>query len=219
MRFIYTLLLYIAMPFIFLRLLLRSRKLPAYRLRLAERLGFYPFKLDKCIWLHAVSVGETLAAIPMIKALKVKYPDIPLLVTTMTPTGSARVKAIFGDSVKHVYIPYDLPDAVARFLTAMNPIAVVIIETELWPNVLAACHQKNIPVCLVNARLSEKSALGYQRIAPLSNEIMQYLTHIAAHGQADANRFCELGAAKERVSVTGNIKFDLEIAETVNSDW
>jgi 3-deoxy-D-manno-octulosonic-acid transferase len=218
MRFLYTLLLYIAMPFIFLRLLLRSRRLPAYRQRLAERLGFYPFKLDKCIWLHAVSVGETLAAIPLIKALKIKYPNIPLLVTTMTPTGSARVKAVFGDTVKHVYIPYDLPDAVSRFLNRMHPIAGVIIETELWPNLLAACHHKNIPVCLVNARLSAKSARGYQRIASLTKEIMQHLTHIAAHGQTDASRFYALGAAHDRVSVTGNIKFDLEIAANLDQE-
>lgn len=217
MRYLYTVLLYLALPYIFLRLLWRSRKLAVYRQRFSERLGFYPFKLDKCIWVHAVSVGETLAAIPMIKALQSKYPQYPLLVTTMTPTGSARVKAVFGDSVKHVYLPYDLPDAVSRFLKSMQPAVGIIIETELWPNLLAGCYRRKIPISLVNARLSKRSARGYQRIAPLTKEILQYVTTIAAHGQVDADRFIALGAPKERVVVTGNIKFDLEIPADLES--
>lgn len=211
MRYLYTFLLYLALPFIFIRLWWRSRKLATYRQRFSERMGFYPFKLDQCIWVHAVSVGETLAAIPMIKGLQSRHPELSLLVTTMTPTGSARVKAVFGESVKHVYLPYDLPDAVSRFLKTMRPVIGVIIETELWPNLLAACYKRDIPVCLVNARLSKKSARGYQRIAPLTKEILQYISVIAAHGQADAERFMMLGASKEQVSVTGNIKFDLEV--------
>jgi 3-deoxy-D-manno-octulosonic-acid transferase len=210
-RYLYTILFYLALPFIFLRLFWRSWRQPAYNKRLAERLGFYPFKLDKCLWVHAVSVGEALAAIPLIKALKATYPHLPLLVTTMTPTGAARVKTAFGDSVIHAYIPYDLPDAVDRFLSSMHPAAAIIMETELWPNLLHACHQKHIPLCLVNARLSEKSARGYAQIAPLTRTMLQELNVIAAHGHADAERFIALGAPKERVVVTGNIKFDLEL--------
>lgn len=217
MRYLYTLLFYLAMPYIFIRLWVRSWRAPDYCKRLGERLGSYPFRLEKCIWVHAVSVGETIAAIPLIKALKIKYPNTPLLVTTMTPTGAARVKNAFGDSVSHVYLPYDLPPAIARFLNAMQPVIAIIMETELWPNLLAVCRKKNIPICLVNARLSEKSARGYQRIAVLTREMLQHIRVIAAHGEADAKRFVALGAASEQVITTGNIKFDLELpAELTN---
>lgn len=211
MRYIYSFLLYLALPYLFLRLWWRSRRLPEYRERLGERLGYYPFTLKKCLWVHAVSVGETIAAIPLIKALKSRYPDLPIVVTTMTPTGAARVKAGLGESVTHVYIPYDYPGAVRRFLRAMHPVAGIIMETELWPNLLAACHQLRIPVCLANARLSEKSARGYRRIKPLTRDMLQKIDVIAAHGKADADRFIALGAPKDRVIVTGNLKFDLEV--------
>lgn len=209
MRYLYTFLLYLAMPFIFLRLFWRSRKLRDYRLRLRERLGFYPFKLEKSIWVHAVSVGEVIAAIPLIKSLQAQYPGLPMLVTTMTPTGAARVKAAFGDTVHHAYLPYDLPGAISRFLKTMRPQVCVIMETELWPNMLAACYKKHIPVCLTNARLSEKSASGYQRIAPLTREMLGNLTAISACGQSDADRFSALGASKQSLAITGNLKFDL----------
>ena len=213
MRYFYSFLLYLAMPFLLLRLWWKSRRLPAYRERMAERLGFYPIKLDRCIWVHAVSMGETIAAAPLIKNLITRYSSLQVLVTTMTPTGSEQVKKLFGDTVKHVYLPYDMPDAVARFLNAMHPVIGVIIETEMWPNLLAACQQKKIPVCLVNARLSEKSARGYSRIAPITREMLQHINVIAAHGEKDAERFIVLGAAKEKVLVTGNIKFDLSLPE------
>lgn len=200
------------MPFIWIRLLWRSFKQPAYRERLAERLGYYPFQLEKCIWLHSVSVGETLAALPLIKGLKSRFPHLPLVVTTMTPTGAAQVKTSLGDTVIHAYIPYDLPGATKRFLNTVHPLMGIIMETELWPNLLAACKQNEIPVCLVNARLSEKSAKGYRRIASITRSMLQQLTLIAAHGERDAKRFIELGALKERVFVTGNIKFDLELS-------
>lgn len=191
----------------------RSLRAPVYRKRLGERFGFYPYKLEKCIWVHAVSVGETIAAIPLIKALKARYPELQMLVTTMTPTGAERVKAAFADSVTHAYIPYDLPLAMQRFITTMQPVICVIMETELWPNLLAACQRNHVPVCLVNARLSEKSARGYQAIASLTREMLQRINLIAAHGQADANRFIALGANKANmiVTVTGNIKFDIEL--------
>jgi 3-deoxy-D-manno-octulosonic-acid transferase len=217
-RYLYTTLFYLALPYIFIRLGWRSRRQPDYRKRLAERLGYYPFKLEKCLWVHAVSVGEALAAIPLIKALKAAYPHLPMLVTTMTPTGAARINMALGDSVRHAYIPYDLPDAMSRFLQTMNPTIAIIMETELWPNLLAACHQRRLPVCLVNARLSEKSAQGYKRIAPLTRKMMQQIDIIAAHEQADAERFIELGAPKNHVVVTGNIKFDLELPRELEQE-
>jgi 3-deoxy-D-manno-octulosonic-acid transferase len=199
------------MPYILLKLWWQSRRSPAYKERISERLGFYPIQLEKCIWVHAVSMGETIAAAPLIKNLIARYPSIPVLVTTMTPTGSLHAKKLFGDTIKHVYLPYDMPDAVKRFLNAMHPVIAVIIETELWPNLLSACKQKQIPVCLVNARLSEKSALGYQRIASLTREMLNHIDVIAAHGEKDAERFIALGALREKVQVTGNIKFDLNL--------
>jgi len=202
-----------ALPFIFLRLLWRSRNAPDYRRRWAERLGFCPFRLQQSIWVHSVSVGETIAAIPLIKALLERYPQYPLLVTTMTPTGAARVKAAFADRVQHAYIPYDLPGAVKRFLNRVDPQILVIMETEIWPNLLAACRKRQIPIVLTNARLSAKSAAGYQRIAPLTRTMLAEIQQLAAQAQADADRFIALGMSKERVTVTGNIKFDIAIAE------
>src|SRR3990167_3393229 len=150
MRYLYTFLLYLSLPFIFLRLLWRSRKLPDYRKRWNERLGCYPVKLDKCIWIHAVSVGETIAAIPLIKALQKKHANEPFVVTTMTPTGAARVKAALGDSVTQLYLPYDLPGAVKRFLKTIHPVVGVIMETELWPNLINICHHQHIPLSLIS---------------------------------------------------------------------
>lgn len=212
MRYIYNLLFYLAFPFVLARLLWRSRKLPSYRQRLAERLGYYsrPIK-SSCIWVHAVSMGETIAATPLIKSLIKENPGVPVLVTTMTPTGAERVRTTFGDQVTHLYIPYDLPGAVKRFLNAAKPRVGIIMETELWPNLIHACHVRGIPLCLVNARLSEKSARGYGRIAPLARQMLQQLSAIAAHGHADAERFIALGAEAERMTVTGSLKFDLEL--------
>jgi 3-deoxy-D-manno-octulosonic-acid transferase len=196
-----------------LRLWWKSWRQPGYWQRVGERFGHYPFQLEKCLWIHAVSVGETLAAIPLIKALKSQYPQLPLLVTTMTPTGAERVKIIFGESVRHAYLPYDLPRAVNRFLNNMHPVAAIIMETELWPNLIAGCKKKHIPVCLINARLSEKSAASYHRIPQLTREMLQSMNAIAAHGEGDAERFIKLGASKETVTVTGNIKFDIELPQ------
>lgn len=214
MRYWYSLLLYIILPFLYFRLLWRSRRLPAYRGRMLERMGYFPFKLGGCLWVHAVSVGETLAALPLIRELQARY-DVPLLVTTMTPTGAERVKAALGDSVKHVYLPYDTPSAMARFLDTMQPLMGVIIETELWPNLLATCNARNIPVCLMNARLSARSARGYHRVGLLTRQMLKQLTVIAAQGRKDAARFISLGAHKERVFVTGNIKFDIRLPRDI----
>lgn len=217
MRYLYNLLFYIALPFIFLRLLLRSRRAPDYRRRWAERLGFCPHRLQKCIWVHAVSMGETIAAIPLIKALKAQYPDVPLLVTNMTPTGSARVKAAFGDTVLNAYIPYDFPGGVSRFLDRIHPKILVVMETELWPVLFAACKKRNIPIIVTNARLSEKSALGYQRIASITRDMLNTVCVLAAQTQADADRFIALGLPRDRIRITGNLKFDLELSSDLEA--
>lgn len=217
MRFLYGFLLYLMLPFIFLRLLWRSRRLPDYKTRVGERLGFFPFTLENCIWVHAVSVGEVIAAAPFIKLLQTHYPTTPLLVTTMTPTGAARVKSMFGESLHHCYLPYDFPFAMRRFFNAMNPKVGLIIETEMWPNLLAIAKHKQIPMCLLNARLSAKSAKGYARVASITKSMLSSFVCIAAVSKADAERFVELGAIKESVFVTGNIKFDLQIPTDLNA--
>jgi len=159
-RFLYSVMFYCLLPVIALRLLWRGLKSPNYFRRWSERLGFcHKSNVDiPTIWLHAVSVGETLSAVPLVRALQEKSPDHKLFITCMTPTGSDRVLSIFGDSVEHSYAPYDLPDAVARFLSRVKPKVLIIMETELWPNTIAACKQRDIPVIVANARLSEKSA-------------------------------------------------------------
>ena len=213
---IYTLLFYLAIPLVLLHLLLCSRKAPAYRKRWGERFGFVPKVLaEKVIWVHSVSVGETLAVVPLIKQLQQRHPSAQLVVTTMTPTGSERVAASFGDSVYHVYAPYDLPDVVSRFIRRVRPDVLVIIETELWPNLIAGCAKHQVPVVIANARLSEKSALGYSKVATLTRGILNNVTTVAAQHSDDGQRFVELGLPPEKLSVTGNIKFDLDLDQAV----
>jgi 3-deoxy-D-manno-octulosonic-acid transferase len=227
-RLIYSILFYLLLPVILGRLLFRAIKASAYRQRWAERFGFVaPAKTAKeTIWLHAVSVGETLAAVPLVKALQEKYPDYHLMITCMTPTGSERIRAAFGDSVEHSYAPYDMPDAVARFLNRVKPSLLIIMETELWPNTIAACHKRNIPVLLANGRLSEKSANAYKRIQPLVRPMLGQITAVAAQHLDDGARFNDLGLAESALTVTGNIKFDLSLDQAVKqkaqqllSDW
>lgn len=213
---VYRILLYLLLPFFFLRLLWKSRKNPAYRKRWSERLGFCPHSFPHCIWIHAVSLGETIAAIPLIKKLKLLYPDYPFLITNMTPTGSARAKAAFGDTVFHAHMPYDFPGSVSRFLNRVHPKIAIIMETEIWPNVLHACHQKHIPVFIANARLSEKSMRGYQRISRLTRMMLSEVSFLASQGKADAERFIQLGFPKEKMVITGNLKFDLELPKDLS---
>lgn len=197
-----------AFPLIWVYLLKRARKQPAYKLHWGERLGFYPqAKKTGAIWLHAVSVGETRAAQPVIKALQVRHPDAPILLSCMTPTGRDTARELFGDSVEVVFLPYDYPGAVARFLNHFQPRFGMLMETELWPNLIDACHARQIPLLLANARLSEKSLRGYLRIAPLIRPALAQLTLTLAQSEADAERLRELGA--QRVEVMGNVKFDI----------
>ncbi|QTS87177.1 lipid IV(A) 3-deoxy-D-manno-octulosonic acid transferase [Ectopseudomonas khazarica] len=211
-RHLYTLLLHLALPLIALRLALRARKAPAYARRIKERFSFaLPPLKPGGIWVHAVSVGESIAAAPMIRALQARYPELPITVTCMTPTGSERIQALFGDSVQHCYLPYDLPWAAARFLDRARPRLAVVMETELWPNHIHQCARRGIPVALANARLSERSARGYARFGKLTAPMLAELSLIAVQTQAEAQRFLDLGARPDCMEVTGSIKFDLKI--------
>ena len=218
-RFLYSVLFYCLLPAIVMRLLWRGLKAPSYFQRWAERFGFCQ-RLESStptIWLHAVSVGETLAAVPLVCALQDKYPDHRIFMTCMTPTGSDRVLSIFGDSIEHSYAPYDLPDAVARFLNRVDPKLLIIMETELWPNTIAACKRRGIPVIVANARLSEKSARGYQRISPIVAPMLNNLHTVAAQHTDDAQRFQSLGLPQSGSVVTGNIKFDLHLDQDLRA--
>ena len=215
MRLLYTILWYLLVPFLLVRLWWRGRRAPAYRSRWRERLalGYRRNTLPRCLWVHAVSVGETLAAAPLIEALLARHPQLPVLVTTTTPTGSERVRALFGERVTHVYCPWELPGALRRFLVAFNPGIAVIMETELWPNLVAQLDRAGIPVVLANGRLSEKSARGYARLAKLTRPMLARFSALFVQTQAEAERFLALGAPEERVEVTGSIKFDLQVDE------
>lgn len=201
------------LPLMLLRLYWRGYRDPGHRQRWRERLGFVPQSPTGGLWLHAVSVGETRAALPLIRALQARYPDRPLLVTTTTLTGSRQVREALGEQVHHVYAPYDLPGAVARFLRNTQPRLAVIMETELWPNLLRQCAVAGIPTVIANARLSEQSARGYARIRGLTGSMLRDITLIAAQAEADAERFRALGAP--RVQVTGNLKYDLSLSATL----
>ncbi len=191
----------------------RGRREPGYRQRWRERFAFYGNSDPRqdVIWFHAVSVGESEAAFPLIRAMSKRFPEIPILVTTTTPTGSERVKSVLGDQVGHVYLPYDLPDAVSRFLDHFQPRLAVVMETEIWPNLFHACADRGIPLAIVNARLSQRSAKGYSRLGSLTRETLAGVSLITAQTQADADRFLGVGAKSEAVAVTGNIKYDFEL--------
>ncbi|HRZ05179.1 MAG TPA: lipid IV(A) 3-deoxy-D-manno-octulosonic acid transferase [Candidatus Competibacteraceae bacterium] len=212
MRLIYTGLLYLLLPLALLRLYWRGRRDPEHRQRWRERLGWIASLPEPgCLWIHAVSVGEVRAALPLIRALLDRHPEQPLLVTTTTLTGSRQVQEALGDRILHVYAPYDLPGPVARFLRKARPRIAIIMETELWPNLLRQCAVARIPVLIANARLSERSARGYARIRGLTRSILEDVTLIAAQAEADAERFRALGAP--RVEVVGNLKYDLKLPD------
>lgn len=211
-RLLYSIFFYLLVPFIIGRLFLRGLSSPAYRLRWKERFGFVtPQHNQRVIWLHSVSVGETLAAVPLVKALQQQYPNHRLMITCMTATGSDRIRAAFGDSVDHSYAPYDMPDSVSRFLNRVKPELLIIMETELWPNTIAACHRRGIPVLLANGRLSQKSAQGYGKIKPLITPLLQSITAVVAQHIDDGARFLALGLPESKLTISGNIKFDLDI--------
>ncbi len=215
-RHFYTFIFYLLVPFILLRLLYRAWKAPAYSARWQERFGFIKTAhLNKPIWIHAVSVGETIAAAPLIKSLQQRDPDRDIVVTTMTPTGSDRVKAMFGDSVFHVYAPYDLPGSVKRFLKKVKPEMLIIMETELWPNIVHYTASSGVPVILANARLSERSARGYQKVGFIAQPMLQQLTKVVAQNEEGAERFKSIGIDADKVFVSGSIKFDFTVDDTL----
>ncbi|WP_434678354.1 lipid IV(A) 3-deoxy-D-manno-octulosonic acid transferase [Pseudomonas sp. R1-18] len=213
-RTLYTLMFHLGLPLVALRLWLRARKAPAYRQRIGERFAIgLPAMQRGGFWVHAVSVGESIAAAPMIRALLKQYPDVPITVTCMTPTGSERIGAMFAGEprIQHCYLPYDLPWAAGRFLDHVQPRLGIIMETELWPNHIAQCARRGIPVMLANARLSERSARGYGRFARLTRPMLAQMSGFAVQTEVEARRFIDLGARPECVTVTGSIKFDLSI--------
>ncbi|QFU74227.1 3-deoxy-D-manno-octulosonic acid transferase [Halioglobus maricola] len=221
MRYLYSAVFYLLLPFILLRMLLRSRHAPAYRLRLAERFGLIPARADlarPAIWVHAVSVGESLAAAPLIEHLLHEYPGHDVVVTTTTPTGSERVRSLFGERVFHVYSPWDMPGAVARFYARVQPGLLVIMETELWPNLLHHARRNNCPVVLANARLSARSARGYGRVAGLTRQMLLQLDLVACQSQTDGERFVALGLPAHALHLTGSIKFDIELGRDLRAE-
>lgn len=209
MRLIYSFLMYLLTPYILFRLWWKGRKLPGYRARISERfsLGVSDNKpVD--IWVHAVSLGEVIAATPLIDAMLDKKWSV--LVTTMTPTGSERVSARFGDKVAHRYVPYDLPGVLRRFFKQTQPRVGVIMETELWPNLIYQAHSAKVPLLLANARLSERSLKGYMKLKFLFKPVLNQFSAILAQSNDDAKRFIALGANNDLVQVLGNMKFDLQ---------
>ena len=214
-RCLYTLIYYSIMPFILIRLLWRSRHTVDYRKRWNERFGYIKrVEKGEAIWIHAVSVGETLAAIPLVKILIKQYgSQFNIVVTTTTPTGSALVTKYLRHQVIHLYAPFDIPPCVSRFLRRLNVKLCVIMETELWPNLLAICKNEQIPVILANARLSERSARRYSWVSTLTKKMLSAYHTVAAQGVLDGERFLQLGLDPKKLTVTGNVKFDLQIAE------
>lgn len=212
-RTLYGLLLHLALPLVLLRLILRA---PGAGRRLGERLAFgLPSMRPGGIWVHAVSVGESVAAVPLIRALQARHPQLPITVTCMTATGSERIRALFGDTVQHCYLPYDLPWAAARFLDRLRPRLALIMETELWPNHIHQCARRGIPVVLANGRLSARSARGYRRFAGIVGPMFAEMRWLAVQSAAEAERFRVLGAEPETLTVTGSLKFDLAIDPTL----
>ena len=217
MRFLYTLAWLLALPFAFLYLLRRAWRQPAYLDHWGERLGFAP-RLPgtrPLIWLHAVSVGETRAATPLVRALQLRHPEHAILLTHATPTGRQTGTELFGEHVLQAYLPYDFPPLVWLFLRRTRPCLGVIMETEVWPNLYVACKRRGLPLFLVNARLSEKSARAYAPFRALVRPALRDLAGIAAQTPSDARRLSELGA--QRVEICGNVKFDVTSPEDTSA--
>ncbi len=212
MRFAYVLLSYLLSPLYAMYWIFRGVVNQAYWDRLGQRLGFgYPVLSEGSIWIHAVSVGEVQATVPLVRVLQDRFPNRQLLITTVTPTGAARVTSLYGDRVSHSYIPFEVPFAVHNFFNSIQPDLALIMETEIWPNLYDACGSREIPLILVSARISPQSVNRYRRFLPLFRETLSHGIVIAAQSESDAERFRSLGAAPERTWVTGNIKFDFEM--------
>jgi 3-deoxy-D-manno-octulosonic-acid transferase len=210
-RSAYRVLLWLLLPWVLMHLWWRGRRQPAYREHIAERFGWYKAKPERpVIWLHSVSVGETRAAEPLVRALAVRYPGHELLLTQMTPTGRETAQQLFDGMATIAYLPYDYPGAVTRFIERFKPRLGIIMETEIWFNLVESCARARIPLVLANARLSEKSARGYELVAPLTRAALAALSAVSAQTRTDADRLESLGARD--VEVTGNLKFDVAVA-------
>jgi 3-deoxy-D-manno-octulosonic-acid transferase len=214
MRFVYVLLTCLLAPVVIAMEGWKSLWNPEYRGRLRQRLGFIdPQPVPGSLWLHAVSVGEVQAAAGLIRALRQRFPEVPVVVSTVTPTGAQRARSLFGATVRHCYLPYDLPGSVRRFLDRVQPRAAIILETEIWPTLYDALGRRNIPLVIASGRLSTRSVDRYRRLAGLFRETLSHGVLIGAQTAADAERFRAIGAAPDRVQVTGNVKFDLVIPD------
>lgn len=211
LRGLYSAALYLLLPVTLYHLIWRSFRQGEYLERWSERYAVYgnapPH--DATIWVHAVSVGEVNAAAPLINALRARRPDLRLLVTSITPTGSARIRALWGDKVEHVYLPYDLPGAVSRFLLHFRPRLALVLETELWPNLMFGCREHGVPGWIVNARLSERSLRGYRILRPLLWRALRTVRGVLAQSAGDAARFVRLGADPATTRDLGNLKYDI----------
>lgn len=215
-RFFYTGLMYLSQPFLLFFMWLRGFKAPNYRKRIGERYGFYGHLIrpkPHGVIIHAASVGEVIAATPLVRLIQQRYPDLPITFTTVTPTGSDRVKAAFGDTVTHCYLPYDLPFALKRFIDFIQPKLCIVIETELWPNLIKQLHLRHVPFVVANARLSARSAKRYGKIRQRLQGMWSQITLVAPQDQISQNRFIELGYPEEKISLTGNIKYDLTVTQ------
>ena len=220
-RFFYTCLMYLIQPFVLFFMLLRSLKAPNYRKRLGERYGIYA-NLAKPVQdglvIHAASVGEVIAATPLVKRIQKEYPHLPITFTTVTPTGSERVKAAFGDSVTHCYLPYDLPCVINRFIDFIQPKVFIVIETELWPNLIDCLAHRHIPFIVANARLSARSARRYGKVKQHLQRMFSQISLIAPQDSISGKRYLELGYEKDRLQLTGNIKYDLVVSDELLKD-
>ena len=219
-RLLYTATLYCAAPFFLLRLVWRGFRNAAYWRRIGERFGFGTrIRAERgCVWIHAVSVGEVQAAAPIVKALKNHYPEETIVVTSTTPTGAARIAKAFGGGVVHRYFPFDFPGAMARFLRRVQPRVAIIMETEIWPNLLTLCRVRGVPVVLANVRLSERSAAGYRRFRRLFAPALRGVAGIAVQSGEDARRIASIGAPPEVIDVTGSTKFDVPVLASLREE-
>jgi 3-deoxy-D-manno-octulosonic-acid transferase len=216
LRAVYIVVAWLLAPIVILHLFWRSLGNSDYRRRIGERFGFLPKQaLHDTIWVHAVSVGEVQAAERLVRVLLEQYPDRSILVTTTTPTGSDRVKALFGDRVAHCYVPFDMVGPVGSFFRWCKPAIAIILETELWPNLYNACGKRNVPLVLASARVSAHSVGRYRQVVSLFKETLSHGIVIAAQTQLDADRFVSIGASVKRTHVTGNIKFDFALPDGV----
>jgi 3-deoxy-D-manno-octulosonic-acid transferase len=215
-RLVYVLLAYLLVPVLAGITLWRGFRDRSYWRNFGERFGFGAGSPAQSIWIHAVSVGEVQASAPLVAALRRRYPDMPLVVTTGTPTGAARARALFGEGVLVRYVPYDLPGSVRRFFDRVRPRIAIVLETELWPNLYRECGRRRVPLVLASARVSQRSVDRYRWLGSVIRELFAREVFVGAQGEQDAERFRQLGAAAERTHVTGNVKFDFSVPpETV----